>query len=289
MQEIKKIFSLSAQPLGARKYFHRRAVQCDHIICTGSISYHYFAGFGGGRKALFPGVSGFKTINQNHALMLEPGSGLGILEGNPVYEDQIEGAEFCRPSFLLNVVLNEEMDFLGVFAGDYIQAHKQGCRLVEQVYGVGMREKADVVIASCGGYPRDINVYQMQKTMGNARLAVREGGAVILLGECREGVGSDIYVEWMKKFKTPQAIEQEVRRKFEIGGHKAYAVTRLMKGVEFILVSSLPQELAKILFFTPARSIEEALYSVRRGNNAKPRICLMPQGGVTVPISGQQC
>lgn len=221
--------------------------------------------------------------------MLEPGSGLGILEGNPVYEDQIEGAEFCRPSFLLNVVLNEEMDFLGVFAGDYIQAHKQGCRLVEQVYGVGMREKADVVIASCGGYPRDINVYQMQKTMGNARLAVREGGAVILLGECREGVGSDIYVEWMKKFKTPQAIEQEVRRKFEIGGHKAYAVTRLMKGVEFILVSSLPQELAKILFFTPARSIEEALYSVRRGNNAKPRICLMPQGGVTVPISGQQC
>ena len=113
--------------------------------------------------------------------------------------------------------------------GDYIQAHLEACKFVESIYGTPISGPADLVIATCGGYPKDINVYQLQKTMDNAWLAVREGGVVIILGECVEGVGDDLYLEWMKKYKTPERIEEEIRANFVVGGHKAYAVTRLMK------------------------------------------------------------
>jgi nickel-dependent lactate racemase len=264
--------------------FHKRVVEADHIVCTGSIVYHFMAGFGGGRKALLPGVASYETICRNHALMLDPNAVMGKLQGNPLYEDQVEGTEMLRPSFLLNVVLNEKKEFLKVYAGDYIQAHLEACKFVESVYGTPISGRADLVIATCGGYPKDINVYQLQKTMDNAWLAVREGGVVIILGECVEGVGDDLYLEWMKKYQTPANIEEAIRANFVVGGHKAYAVTRLMKRADFILVSGLDPALSRTLLFTPARDVKEALAIAFAKLGPKPRILLMPQGSLTVPI-----
>ena len=268
-------------------YFHKRVVEADHIVCTGSIVYHFFAGFGGGRKALLPGVAAYETIRRNHALMLEPGAGLGKLQGNPVNEDLIEATEMLRPSFLLNSVLNEKKEFLKIFAGDYIQAHLQGCRFVESIYGTEIPRPADLVIASCGGYPKDINVYQLQKTMDHAWLAVRAGGIVIILGECVEGVGSDLYLQWMREYQTRERIEERIKSDFVLGGHKAYAVTRLMKKAQFILTSSLDPALVKTLLFTPAKDMTEALQIAWAKLGVNPRILLMPQGSLTVPIVGQ--
>jgi nickel-dependent lactate racemase len=268
-------------------YFHKRVVEADHIVCTGSIVYHFFAGFGGGRKALLPGVAAYETIRRNHALMLEPGAGLAKLQGNPVYEDQIEATEMLRPSFLLNCVLNEKKEFLKFFAGDYIQAHLQGCKFVAAIYGTKIPRAADLVIASCGGYPKDINVYQLQKTMDHAWLAVRQGGMAIILGECVEGVGSEQYLQWMKEYQTPERIEERIKSDFVVGGHKAYAVTRLMKKAQFILISGLDPALARTLLFTPAQDMAEALQIALAELGANPRILLMPQGSLTVPILGQ--
>ena len=276
--------SVGTTSFGTPVAFHKRAVNADHIICTGSIVYHFFAGFGGGRKALFPGVAAHETIRHNHSFMLHPNAGLGRLKGNPVYDDQVEGTEMRRPTFLLNVVLNEKKEFLGIFAGDYIEAHLAGCQFVESIYGAPLQKPADLVIATCGGYPKDINVYQMQKTMDNAWLAVREGGVIILLAECIEGVGSDMMIEWMKKYQTPERIEAEVRKNFVIGGHKAYAVTRLMKKATFILVSALPPDLARLLLFTPAADLDEAVEVAHRLLGPKPSTLLMPQGGLTAPV-----
>jgi nickel-dependent lactate racemase len=269
---------------GNNVYFHKRVMEANHVICTGSIVYHFFSGFGGGRKALLPGVAQFETICRNHALMLEPGAGMGKLKGNPVYEDQVEGTEMKRPSFLLNVVLNEKKEFLKAYAGDYLQAHLEACNFVESIYGTPIDGLADLVIATCGGYPKDINVYQLQKTMDNAWLAVRQGGVVIILGECVEGVGDAQYLEWMKKYKTPERIEAEVRANFIVGGHKAYAVTRLMKKAQFILLSSLDSGLARTLLFTPVKDMDEALHLAFAKVGPKPRVLLMPQGSLTVPI-----
>jgi nickel-dependent lactate racemase len=120
--------------------------------------------------------------------------------------------------------------------------------------------------------------------MDNAWVAVRNGGAVIILGECVEGVGDDLYLEWMKKYKTPASIEEAIRADFVVGGHKAYAVTRLMKRAQFILISGLEPDLSRTLLFTPARDMKEALTIAFGKLGPKPRILLMPQGSLTVPI-----
>jgi nickel-dependent lactate racemase len=268
---------------GTKVFFHRLAVEVDHIICTGSVVHHFFSGFGGGRKALFPGVSAYETIRHNHSLMLDPNSGLGKLHGNPVYEDQIEGAEMRRPSFLLNVVLNEKEEFVGVFAGDYITAHLEACKFVETVYSPVLDKEADIVIASCGGYPKDINLYQLQKTMDNAWLAVRDGGAVIILGECSEGSGSAVAEQAMKECSEPDRMAEKLRANFQLGAHKSYAITRLMKKARYILVSSMPADLAHLFLFTPAKDMDEALKLAFESVGPSPSIVLMPKGSLTVP------
>lgn len=264
--------------------FHKEAVQADHIICTGSVVHHFFAGYGGGRKALFPGVSHYETIRANHSLMLSPEATIGRLEGNPIYEDQIEGTEMCRPTFLINMVLNEEKEFTGVFAGDYIAAHKEACAFVDQQNGVEIAAEAPIVIATCGGYPKDINIYQSQKTMDNAVKAVAPGGVVILLAECREGSGSAVFDEVIDTYHTIDAIEDFVRSDFQIGRHKAYAVTRLMKKADFYLISSLPDDYAKKAFFTPVHSVEEALAKAEAKVGKDAGVLLMPHASYTVPI-----
>jgi nickel-dependent lactate racemase len=232
-----------------------------------------------------PGVAAYETIRHNHSMMFDPNAVIGRLDGNPVYLDQIEGVEMCRPSFLLNVVLDEDKRFLKVFAGDYIKAHREACVFVDQVYGAEVKQEADLVIASCGGYPKDINVYQLQKTMDNAWCAVREGGVVIILGECCEGSGSAHYEQMMRECKTPERVETVLRAKFEIGAHKAYAVTRLMKKAEFILVSGMDPEFSRMLLFTPAQTVEQALALAYQKLGPTPGITLMPMGALTVPLN----
>jgi len=263
--------------------FNKLVVEADHIVCTGSVVHHFFAGFGGGRKAMLPGVAYYETIRKNHSMMFEPDAVIGKLEGNPIYHDQVEGVQMCRPSFLINAVLNEKKEFLKIFAGDFVTAHKEACKFVDTVYGAQIESPADLVIATCGGYPKDINIYQLQKTMDNAWCAVREGGVVIILGECREGSGSALYEKTMRENDTADKVEASLRANFQIGAHKAYAVTRLMKKAEFILVSSLEPELAKSLLFTPAKDIEEALARAFAKLGPSPRIIIMPQGSLTVP------
>ncbi len=272
---------------GTKVGFNKLVTEADHIICTGSIVHHFFAGYGGGRKAMLPGVAAYETIRHNHSMMFDPNAVIGRLDGNPVYLDQIEGVEMCRPSFLLNVVLDDDKRFLKVFGGDYIKAHRDACAFVDQVYGAEIKREADLVIASCGGYPKDINVYQLQKTMDNAWCAVREGGVVIILGECREGSGSAHYEQMMRECKTPERVEAVLRAHFEIGAHKAYAVTRLMKKAEFILVSGMDPDFSRMLLFTPAQTVEQALALAYRRLGPAPSITLMPTGALTVPLNAR--
>lgn len=272
---------------GTPLWFHKQLCNVDHVIMTGSIVYHYFSGYGGGRKAILPGCAAMETVRVNHSFMLSPEAGLGKTTGNPCYEDQMEGvAKFAegRSLFLFNGVLNAQHQFLKMFAGDYIAAHKEACKFVDQVYGCVIPQEADIVIASCGGYPKDINVYQMQKTMDNAALAVRQGGAVILLADCEEGSGSKVLEETCRRLGSPDAIEKELESNFKIGANKAFAVTRLMKKADYHLVTSLDPTMAKeMLFAGTYTNVEDALKAVEAKLGADAKIILMPEGSLTVP------
>ena len=223
----------------------------------------------------------------DHVIMLDPNAGLGKTVGNPVYEDQMEGvAMFAKNHsvFLFNAILNAQHEFLKIFAGDYVKAHQEACKFVDQVYGVEIPQAADLVIASCGGYPKDINVYQLQKTMDNAWCAVREGGVVIIIGECEEGSGSKVLEETCKRLGTADAIKADLEKHFEIGANKAFAVTRLTKKAKFILVSSLDKELAHDMLFEAVPTVEEALAEAEKVIGNDYNIILMPEGSLTVPL-----
>ena len=273
---------------GTPVWIHKELCNVDHIIMTGTVVEHYFAGFGGGKKAILPGCAMLETIRVNHSFMLDPHSGLGKTKENPVYEDQLEGVALFakgRSLFLFNDVLNAKHEFLGFFTGNYIKAHEEACKFCEKVYGDVIPHEGDLVIASCGGWPKDINVYQMQKTMDNAVLAARQGGVVILLAECEEGAGHPLLEKTFHDLKTYQAIHDDLEKHFMIGANKAYAVARPQQKAHFILVTKLDHKLAKEMLFTGAvDTVEEALELAKQYVGDKPKIVLMPEGSLTVPI-----
>ena len=272
---------------GTPVWINKELCHVDHVILTGTIVHHYFSGYGGGRKAVLPGCAAMETVRVNHSFMLDERAGLGKTVGNPCYEDQMEGVALFakgRSLFLFNAILNAKHQFLRMFAGNYIDAHKEACKFVDEVYGCVIPKEADLVIASCGGYPKDINVYQMQKTMDNAACAVRKDGVVILLADCEEGSGSAVLEETFRRLKTPERIKAELEANFKIGANKAYAITRPISKARYILVTKLDRELAKDMLFSGAvDTVEEALEIAKTYVGDNPDIILMPEGSLTVP------
>ena len=262
----------------------RTVAEADFRICAGNIEFHYFAGFSGGVKALFPGCASRSAIQANHAMMLRPGACAGRLEGNPLRDDLEEAGRLAGIDFIVNVVLDEKKEIVHAAAGDAVLAHRAGCAYLERMYSVKIREKADIVLVSQGGAPKDLNLYQTQKALDNAKNAVRDGGVVILIGSCREGLGEAVFERWMKEAGTPRDLTERVRTKFELGGHKAAAIAMVLERADIYLVSEMDPELVRKCFLTPFRTVQEALDAafLRCGPDAS--VLAMPYGGSTLPM-----
>lgn len=196
----------------------RVVAEADRRICIGNIEYHYFAGYSGGAKAIMPGVSTPAAIQANHRNMVLDDAKVGRLIDNPVRDDLNEAIQYCPIDFIVNVVLNEKKEIIFSVAGDYIKAHRVGCEFLDKIYKKQLQEKADIVIVSQGGAPKDINLYQTQKALANAEHAVKDGGIIILVGSCKEGFGSKIFEEWMTEADSPDDIIARIREKFVLGG-----------------------------------------------------------------------
>ena len=152
----------------------RVVAEADRRICLGNIEYHYFAGFSGGIKALFPGCSTPAAIQANHSMMIEQGAFAGNLDGNPLRDDLEEASTLCPVDFILNVVLNEKKEIVYSVAGDIREAHREGCVFLDNMYSVQIPEKSDIVIVSQAGAPKDLNLYQTQKALDNSKHAVKK-------------------------------------------------------------------------------------------------------------------
>jgi nickel-dependent lactate racemase len=279
----KDAVSVGTTSAGTRVAYNARVMGADKIILTGSIIYHFFAGYGGGRKALFPGVAAYESIEQNHLLSLHSRSTFGRLKGNPIDADIQEAVAFRKPDFLLNTILDEDKRMVGVVAGDYRKAHEAGCRIVDRVYGSPVPKPADLVIASCGGYPKDINVFQAHKTMENAVRVTRTGGVAVIIAECRDGIGPSTFVNWLKRYQSSQEMKERLMRRFEFGAHKAFFLARLTEKADVFLVSSLPKKSLKGLFVKPVASLEEALTAAFEKLGPRPLTYILPQGGLVFP------
>ena len=261
----------------------REVAEANVKICIGNIEPHYFAGYTGGAKSIMPGVSSQESLTYTHKMMLLPGSVAGKLKGNPTREAIEEVGEKIGIDFILNVVLNPQKKIVAAVAGNRIAAHRTGCRLADECFKVPITEKADVVIVSPGGYPKDINVYQAQKALDNAKYAVKEGGTIILVAECPEGLGDTIFEDWMMEATAFRDPVERLQREFVIGGHKAAAIGMLLEKAKVILVSSLPPNKVKQLFFAPAQSVNQAIAMTFQEHGKNASFLIIPSGGLTLP------
>ncbi|HHY26731.1 MAG TPA: nickel-dependent lactate racemase [Desulfitobacterium dehalogenans] len=259
------------------------------VILTGGIVHHLMAGFGGGRKSILPGVASRKTIAQNHLHSLDPHAeqsnpliGVGALIDNPLHEDMVDATRFVNPEFLINTIIHTDGRIAKFVAGHWLKAWEEGCTWADENYGVPIEKKADLVIASCGGFPKDISLYQSTKTLFNAALAVKPGGTILILAECREGAGADEFFGWNEPLKE-KALDPELRKNFTIPGYIFYAAVESARKAKVILYSEIEPELVKPMGMIGANSFEEAI-QLAQINQEKQDVILMPYGGATIPL-----
>ena len=263
------------------------AVRADLCICLGAVTYHVMAGFGGGRKSILPGISGEQTIKQNHALSLDPAQlrtnplvGNGRTEDNPLNLDMLEGAGMMKNLFMVNLVLNAQGKHCAIFSGHYLDSWELACRKVERVYQVPVKERADVIVAGCGGYPRDMSLYQGTKAIDNVESGLKPGGTLILVIEAREGGGPAEYFGWSRNL-TDGSIEKRLREEFTVAGYIFFLNCEQAKRYRVILLSGIdPADTAPMGIETYA-DVDSLLAGVDLDGKS---ILVIPNAGSVVPV-----
>lgn len=259
-------------------------IDADLKICTGNIEYHYFAGYSGGAKAVMPGISSRRSIEHNHGMVLLPGVQAGVLEGNPVREDIEEVGKIAGIDFIFNVILSDRKEIIKAVCGNYLDAFVEGTKIYDKLKRQKLKEPVDIIITSPGGYPKDINLYQSQKPLENVKRAVKEGGIIILVAKCQDGMGDDAFEKWMLDMKSPDVLLERIKDKFVLGGHKAAAIADLLKKVGIYLVSSFTPEFVRRIGLEPVKSIEEALNKSFKELGEDCRVLVVPHGGFVKTI-----
>jgi nickel-dependent lactate racemase len=261
----------------------RTVVEADRRICLGNIEYHYFAGYSGGAKAIMPGVSTRAAIQANHSKMVQEEARAGEMLKNPVRQDIDEVLSIVPIDFILNVVLDEHKNIIKAVAGHPVKAHRAGCQFLDRFYKVRIKQRTEVVVVSAGGYPKDINLYQAQKALDNAKHAVKDGGIIILVASCKEGFGEAIFEEWIKAANTPDDLITRIQQQFILGGHKAAAIAMVIKRCHVYLVSDLEDSLVKKIFMKPYSNLQQALNDALDELGDQSKVMIMPYGGSTLP------
>lgn len=265
----------------------RPVVEADVRICVGNIEFHYFAGYSGGAKAILPGCASRASVNANHAMMVRAEAAAGQIESNPVRADIEEGAGMVGVDFILNVVAGADHRILFAAAGHVTEAHRKGCQWVAERGKLVLPRAAGVVLAGAGGFPKDINLYQAQKALDNAAYAVRDGGIIILLAECSEGLGNTTFEKWLLEASSPDDILERIQAEFVLGGHKAAAVAAVLKRAGVYLVSAMPESLVRACGIKPYGQLDKALQDALDVQGTDACIAVLPQAGSVLPVVHQ--
>jgi len=281
--DIENCVKIGTTKRGNQVFIFKEILKADFIIATGNLEFHYFAGYTGGAKAVAPGICSRKTIANNHKHFLEPGAKAGYIKGNPVREEIEEIGEMVGIDFMVNAVLNSHKKLVKVVVGDVTKAHREGAKYINDMYRVEIDELADIVITSPGGYPKDIDLYQTHKAMENASLAVKKDGIIIVVGECRDGLGEGKFAQALNGKLSPQELIEELKKNFILGRHKASRVAKIHLDSEIYLVSNLADEIKKKLFIKNYSSLKEAFSEAIKVQGKNAKVLVMPYGSSTLP------
>lgn len=268
----------------------KRVVEADRIIVTGTIGFHYFAGFGGGRKGLVPGIAGRETCMASHFAVFNPPevggkhpkAVTGVLDGNPVHRNLLQAARRAEPDFLLNTVLSPQKEILGVFCGDLEQAHLAGCEMVRDLFQIELDQAADLAIVSCGGEPKDMNFIQSQKALDYGCRAVKEGGTIIFLAACRDGFGYPTFFDWFR-YQDLDEFERVLRAEYQINGQTAHSVLSKARRFRVVLISEFSKEETEAMGMEKVDDLQTALNQVLPELEPDAKIVVIPDGGMILP------
>jgi len=284
--DLSHLVQLGAMEDGMPIEVNRALKDFSKIILTGAVGFHYFAGFSGGRKSICPGLTSAQTIEATHMLALDferggrrAGVGAGLLQGNAVNEACERIAAMVDPAFLVNAIVDERGRVEQVFAGHWRATHRRACDVYSSSHTEQIRSKREVVIVSCGGSPYDINMIQAHKALDMAAEACVKGGAIILLAECRDGLGRADFLKW---FDSPdsRALESRLRDSYEVNGQTAWALLTKTERFRVYLLSELGDDEVRRMRMVPVRSLGEALADV--GQDARGYV--IPRGAALLPV-----
>ena len=279
-----KLTTLGTTQTGVTVEVNRALKEYSRVFLTGGITFHYFAGFTGGRKSICPGLASAETIEATHMLALDFEAGgrktgvrAGALDGNVVHEECERVAALIAPAFSVNTIVDESKRAVKMFCGDWRLAHRAACEYYLDQHSVEIPAKRDVVVASCGGFPHDINLIQAHKALDMAALACNDGGTIVLLAECSDGLGRPDFLKWFDAAGS-RALEARLVNGYEVNGQTAWALLTKAERYRVCLISELPDDDVKRMRMTPARTISEALDGAGSGNGF-----IMPRGAAVLP------
>lgn len=248
---------------------NRNLTNFDHIIVIGGISFHYFAGFGGGRKLICPGLASSRTISETHKLAFDfenkcrrNGVELGRLRGNPVHDGFIEVVEKMPPTFSINTIVNHDGAIVDLFCGDWIDSHESACEAYGISHTISVSGKRDVVIVSCGGNPHDVNMIQAHKALEMASHACKPGGKIIFLAECENGLGRKDFIDWFDA-ENSEGIADRLCENYQVNGQTAWSLFKKSENFDIEMLTGLPVEQVRKMGLRKIDSFERSFESTR--------------------------
>lgn len=250
-RDLAQIVRLGETSGGIDVELNRALVERDHVITVGGVQFHYFAGFTGGRKSICPGLASARTIAATHKLAFDcetlsrrEGVDTGLLDGNAVHEAFVEAAAFAAPRFAINTITNDEGSIASLFCGDWLASHRAACLRYAEQHTIAISEKRDLVIASCGGYPYDVNLIQAHKVIEAASHACNDGGTIILLAECIDGLGRDDFINWFDADGSDR-LALRLCDKYQVNGQTAWSLLKKAERFDIRLCSELDDSAIK--------------------------------------------
>ena len=274
--------SLGNTSRGTPVFLNPLFCQAELRLVIGLIDPHQFVGYTGGVKGAAIGLAGSQTIEANHSMLFQPEAVVGEILANPVRQDIEEIGRMAGVHWVMNVVLNEANEVVRIFSGDPVEVECAGSEFCRSVYETAASKEYDLVIASPGGYPKDINVYQAQKALAHVSPLVRPGGDILFFAECPEGHGDELFYRMMKEYKSPQEVVERFRKeRFKMGRHKAFLWCRSLIKAHVHLHSLIDERLSRTLMVQPVKTIEDTLQKIGTQYPGPPQIAVIPKANST--------
>ena len=269
---------------GTPMEINRVAVDSDRLVIITSVEPHYFAGYTGGRKSFLPGVASFRTIEANHRLAMRPEAQALALDGNPVHEDRMDALEQVKGKkiFSIQIVMDRHQSIYKCASGDLNGAFKTAVGWAEEVFCVPIPEKADIVI-SVAPYPMDVDLYQSQKALDNGKWALKEGGKIVMVSKCREGIGHETFLQQLSSSKDPKIVLENLNKEYKLGYHKAAKMAEIATWADIWAVTGLDKKLMSDANMTPFDTVDDAVKEALK-ENKDAKIIILMDGSVTIPM-----